>query len=252
MGVLLVTGGSRGIGAGVARSAAENGWHIGINSPSNKESAEDVAAYVRSQGVKACVVKADVSNPDNVEAMFSRTEEELGPITGLVNSAGISSGIGPIEDHDLEQTHHMLEINVFGLYACCRSAVQRMAKRHGGQGGTIVNISSAAARTHAPGSFVDYAAGKAAVDSLTIGLAQEQAPQGIFVYGVRPGVINTDMVKEAAKISPAWLEGILAGTPNGRIGEVEDVSSAVLWLLSEDAHHSTGSIIDISGGRATQ
>ncbi len=252
MGVLLVTGGSRGIGAGVAQLAAEKGWHVGINYTSNEESAEEVAADVRGHGMKACVVKADVANPDDVEALFSQTERELGPITGLVNSAGVATGIGPIEDLDIEQTHRMLDINVFGLFVCCRSAVKRMARRHGGKGGTIVNISSAAARSYAPGAFVDYAAGKAAVDCLTIGLAKEQAPEGISVFGVRPGIINTDMVKEAAKINPAWLEGVLAGTPNGRVGEVEDVSSAVLWLLSADAQHSTGSIIDISGGRCTQ
>ncbi len=252
MSVLLVTGGSRGLGAGVARLAAERGWHVGINYAADEESAQDVAAEVRRQGMKACVVKADVSNPDEVEVMFGRTEEELGPITGVVNSAGISTGIGPIEELDIDATRRMLDINVFGLFLCCRSAVKRMAKRHGGQGGAIVNISSASARTASPGSFVDYAAGKSAVDTLTIGLAKEQGPQGIRVYGVRPGVINTDMVAVAAKQSPAWLEAVVAGTPNGLIGEVCDVSGAVLWLLSQEARHSSGTIIDISGGRATQ
>ena len=198
------------------------------------------------------MVRADVSNPDDVKALLSQTEEELGPITDLVNSAALATGIGPIEDLDIEQTRRMLEINVFGLFICCHCAMRRMARRRGGQGGTIINVSSAAAKKHAPGSFVNYAAGKEAVDSLTQGLAQEQGPEGISVFGVRPGIINTDMVKEAAKINPAWLETVLAGTPNGRVGKVEDVANAVLWLLSVDARHPTGSTIDISGGRATQ
>ncbi|MBT4487660.1 MAG: SDR family oxidoreductase [Rhodospirillaceae bacterium] len=252
MSVLLVTGGSRGIGADVARLASERGWHVGINYTADEDSAQNVASDVRDQGMKATVVRADISKPDDVEKLFSRTAEELGQITGVVNSAGIATGIGPIEELDIEATHRMLEINVFGLFLCCRAAVQRMAKRHGGQGGAIVNISSAASRSYSPGSFVDYAAGKAAVDTLTIGLAKEQAPQGICVFGVRPGVINTDMVKAGAELSPEWLKTVVASTPNGRIGEVRDVSGAVLWLLSEEARHSTGSIIDISGGRATQ
>ena len=252
MSVLLVTGGSRGIGADIARLASERGWHVGVNYTADEESAESVAADVRSHGVQASVIRADVSKPDEVEALFSRTEEQLGSITGLVNSAGVATGIGPIDELDIDETRRMLEINVFGLFVCCRCAVKRMAKRHGGRGGAIVNISSAAARSASPGAFVDYAASKAAVDTLTIGLAKEQGPQGIRVYGVRPGVINTDMVEAAAARSPAWLEGIIASTPIGQIGEVRDVSSAVLWLLSEEARHSTGTIIDISGGRGTQ
>jgi NAD(P)-dependent dehydrogenase (short-subunit alcohol dehydrogenase family) len=252
MSVLLVTGGSRGIGADVARLASERGWDVGINYTAAEASARQVATEVRGQGRKAAVIQADVSAPDEVEAMFRRTEEELGPITGLVNSAGLATGIGAIEDLDIEETRRMLEVNVFGLYVCCRCAVRRMAKRHGGGGGTIVNISSASARSASPGAFVDYAASKAAVDTLTLGLAKEQGAQGIHVYGVRPGVINTDMVAAAAEINPAWLENVVATTPLGRIGEVRDVSSAVLWLLSDEAHHSTGTILDISGGRITQ
>ncbi|MBT6429569.1 MAG: SDR family NAD(P)-dependent oxidoreductase, partial [Rhodospirillaceae bacterium] len=155
MSVLLVTGGSRGIGADVARLASERGWHVGINYTADEDSAQNVASDVRDQGMKATVVRADISKPDDVEKLFSRTAEELGQITGVVNSAGIATGIGPIEELDIEATHRMLEINVFGLFLCCRAAVQRMAKRHGGQGGAIVNISSAASRSYSPGSFVD-------------------------------------------------------------------------------------------------
>lgn len=252
MNVLLVTGGSRGLGADIARQAARRGWHVGVNYTSNEESAQEVAADVRRQGVKATIIQADVSVPGEVEDMFNRTQQDLGPITGLVNSAGVATGIGPIEDLDIDATRRMLDINVYGLFLCCRCAVKLMSKRHGGHGGVIVNISSAAARTASPGAFVDYAAAKAAVDTLTIGLAREQGPQGIRVFGVRPGVINTDMVAAGAELSPAWLDGVVAGTPLGRIGEVSDVSSAVLWMLSEEASHSTGTIVDISGGRATQ
>lgn len=252
MSVLLVTGASRGIGAGIARLAAERGWHVGINFAVDEASAQDVAAYVREQGVKACVVQADVSKPDEVEAMFSATEKALGPIAGLVNSAGIATGVGRIESLDVAETRKMLDVNVFGLYLCCRCAVKRMAKRHGGTGGTIVNISSAAARTGAPGAFVDYAGAKGAVDTMTVGLAKEQADQGIHVYAVRPGLINTELVRAAAEKNPAWVDGIIAAVPMGRIGEIREVSNAVLWLLSQEAHYATGTIIDISGGRVTQ
>lgn len=252
MSVLLVTGGSRGIGADIARLASGKGWHVGINCLADEESAQNVAANVRSNGVKASVTKADISVPEEVETLFRRTEEDLGPITGLVNSAGIATGIGSIDALDIDATGRMFEVNVFGLFVCCRCAVRRMAKRHGGEGGTIVNVSSAAAKSAAPGAFIDYAAGKAAVDTITTGLAKEQGPQGIRVYGVRPGLINTDLVSAKAATNPSWLEGHIASTPLGRIGEVRDVSNAVLWLLSDEAKHATGTIIDISGGRITQ
>jgi NAD(P)-dependent dehydrogenase (short-subunit alcohol dehydrogenase family) len=184
MNVLLVTGGSRGIGANIARRAAERGWHVCVNYTSNEDRAQEVASDVRSQGVKAAVVQADVSVPGEVEAMFDRTEQELGPITGLVNNAGVATGIGPIEELDIDATRRMLDVNVFGLFVCCRCAVKRMPKRYGGQGGVIVNISSSATRSASPGRFVDYAAGKAAVDTLTIGLAKEQGPHGIRAFSV--------------------------------------------------------------------
>ena len=146
----------------------------------------------------------------------------------------------------------MFKINVLGLFLCCEHAVRRMARCHGGKGGAIVNISSSAARAGPPGRFVDYAAAKAAVDTLTIGLAKEQGPQGIRVNGVRPGIINTKMAAEQAAKNPAWLERAIVDTPLGRIGELRDVSTAVLWLLSNEAQHTTGTIMDISGGRWTQ
>ena len=252
MNVLLVTGGSRGIGADIARLASERGWSVGINYASNAASAEEVLADVRGNGVKGCAVRADVSNPDNVAAMFEEVERDLGPISGLVNSAGIATGMGKIETLDFEKTRRMLEINVLGLFLCCQHAVRRMARCHGGKGGAIVNISSSAARAGSPGRFVDYAAAKAAVDTLTIGLAKEQGPEGIRVNAVRPGIINTEMAAEQAAKNPTWLERAIADTPLGRIGELRDVSTAVLWLLSSEAQHTTGTIMDISGGRWTQ
>lgn len=250
--VLLVTGGSRGIGADIARLASERGWNVGINYLSNETSAEEVLTDVRSNGVNAVAARADVSNPGDVTALFETVENNLGPITGLVNSAGILTGMGKIETLDIEKTRRMLEINVFGLFLCCQHAVRKMARCYGGQGGAIVNISSSAARSGSPGSFVDYAAAKAAVDTLTIGLAKEQGQEGIRVNAVRPGIINTEMAVELAAKSPAWLERTIAGTPLGRIGEMRDVSTAVLWLLSGEARHTTGTIMDISGGRHTQ
>ncbi len=252
MGVLLVTGSGRGIGADIARLASDRGWDIGVNDIAIDDNAESVLEDVRSNGARAIAVRADVSVPDEVETLFQTVEQELGPITGLVNNAGISTGIGKIEELDIDETRRMFEINLFGLFVCCRSAVRRMAKCHGGQGGAIVNISSSSARTAAPGNFVDYAAGKGAIDTLTIGLAKEQGPEGIRVNAVRPGVTNTEMGAELAAKDPDWLERLMRSTPLGRMAEMRDVSAAVLWLLSDEARHVTGAIIDVSGGSATQ
>jgi NAD(P)-dependent dehydrogenase (short-subunit alcohol dehydrogenase family) len=252
MSVLLVTGGSRGIGADIARLASERGWHVGVNYVSDEASARAVVKEIKNNGREGIAVRADVANPADVAALFETVEASLGPITALVNSAGLATGMGKIETLDFARTRRMFEVNVLGLYLCCQHAVLRMARCHGGNGGAIVNISSAAARSGSPGTFVDYAAAKAAVDTLTIGLAKEQGPEGIRVNGLRPGVINTDMVAEVAAKDPTWLGRILANTPLGRIGEMRDVSTAVLWLLSDEARHTTGTIMDISGGLCTQ
>lgn len=252
MSVLLVTGGSRGIGADIARLASERGWHVGVNYVSDEASAQAVVKDIRNNGRQGIAVRADVADPAGVAALFESVESSLGPLTALVNSAGIATGMGKIETLDFARTRRMFEVNVLGLYLCCQHAVRRMARCHGGSGGAIVNISSAASRSGAPGRFLDYAAAKAAVDRLTTSLAVEQGPEGIRVNGVRPGIINTDMVVEQAAKDPTWLPRTIAGTPLGRIGEMRDVSTAVLWLLSDEARHTTGTIMDISGGRSTQ
>ena len=253
MSVLLVTGGSRGIGADIAKLASERGWHVGVNYVSDEASAQEVVKDIRSNGKKAVAVRADVADPAGVAALFESVEASLGPITALVNNAGLATtGMGKIEALDFARTRRMFDVNVLGLLLCCQHAVRRMARCHGGSGGAIVNISSSAARSGAPGRFEDYAATKAAVDMLTISLAKEQGPQGIRVNAVRPGIINTDMTAEVAAKDPTWLGRAIADTPLGRIGEMRDVSTAVLWLLSDEARHTTGTIMDISGGRWTQ
>lgn len=252
MSVLLVTGGSRGIGADIARLASERGWDVGVNYVSNEGSAQAVLKDVRNNGRQGIAVRADVSNPDDVAALFESVEASLGPITALVNSAGLATGMGKIEDLDFAKTRRMFDVNVLGLFLCCQHAVRRMARCHGGSGGAIVNISSSAAMSGAPGRFLDYAAAKAAVDRLTTSLAKEQGSEGIRVNGVRPGVINTEMTAEVAAKDPKWLARAVADTPLGRIGDMRDVSGAVLWLLSDEARHTTGTIMDISGGRWTQ
>jgi len=253
MSVLLVTGGSRGIGADIAKLASERGWHVGVNYVSDEASAQEVVKDIRSNGKKAVAVRADVADPAGVAALFESVEASLGPITALVNNAGLATtGMGKIEALDFARTRRMFDVNVLGLLLCCQHAVRRMARCHGGSGGAIVKIFSSAARSGAPGRFADYAATKAAVDMLTIGLAKEQGPQGIRVNAVRPGIINTDMTAEVAAKDPTWLGRAIADTPLGRIGEMRDVSTAVLWLLSDEARHTTGTIMDISGGRWTQ
>lgn len=252
MAVMLVTGGSRGLGGDIARLAAERGWAIAINYVSDSVAADTVLNNVEKAGVKGVAVRADISEPDEVVRLFDSVESSLGPIVGLVNNAGISTGVGKIETLDVEQTRKMLAINVFGLFLCCRQAVKRMARCYGGQGGSIVNISSSAARSASPGNFVDYGAGKGAVDTLTMGLAKEQGSEGIRVNAVRPGFVKTEMMAELVAKKPAMLETAIANTPLGRVAEMRDVSHAVLWLMSEEARHITGAIIDISGGRSTQ
>jgi NAD(P)-dependent dehydrogenase (short-subunit alcohol dehydrogenase family) len=252
MGTLLVTGGSRGLGADIARRAAERGWDVAINFAGAREHADRVISDIAGLGRRCLAIKADVSDPAQVDSLFNSVERELGPVYALVNSAGILTGVGRIETLDVERTKRMFEINVYGVFLCCRRAVKSMAKRHGGAGGVIVNISSSAARSAAPSNFVDYAAGKAAIDALTIGLAKEQGSEGIRVNAVRPGLVNTGLGAEFQAKQPTILQDAIAATPLGRIAVPRDVSSAVLWLLSDEAEFISGTIIDISGGRTTQ
>ncbi len=251
MGVLIVPGSSRGIGAEICRLAAARGWAVCVNYASSADEAEGVAAEIAGAGGSAIAVRADVSAPEDVESMFRKVDEQLGPVTGLVNNAGSMGSGGPVDELDAARTRRMFEVNTLGPFLCCQAALKRMAKRHGGQGGAIVNISSAAAKHGGPGSYVDYAASKAAVDTLTNGLAREQAAEGIRVNCVRPGAIMTEMNERWMTDHPDWLASVVARTPLGRAGEVRDIATAALWLLSDEAKYVTGAILDVSGGWVT-
>jgi NAD(P)-dependent dehydrogenase (short-subunit alcohol dehydrogenase family) len=252
MGVVLVTGGSRGIGAEICARAAERGYSVGVNYRSGETEAAGIVAAIEKRGGRAIAVRADVSNEDDVTSMFEAVASRLGPITALINNAGWGGQHGPIEAWDAEATRKLIETNLFGPMLCSREAVKRMSKKLGGSGGNIVNISSAAARTGSPGVFVHYAATKGGLDVFTTGLAKEVAKDGIRVNAVRPGYVRTAMYEDDLKQSPDWVRSTIAAIPLGRIAEVQDVAAVVLWLLSEEASYVTGTIVDISGGRATQ
>ncbi len=251
MSVILVTGGSRGIGAEICIKAAARGYSVGVNYRSGEKEARAVVAAIEKGGGHAIAVQADVTKEDEVTRMFDEVTSKLGRLTALVNNAGWGGQHGPIEAWDAEATRRLIETNLFGPMLCSREAVKRMSKKLGGSGGNIVNISSAAARTGSPGVFVHYAATKGGLDVFTTGLAKEVAKDGIRVNAVRPGYVRTAMYEDDLKQSADWVQATIASIPLGRIAEVQDVSAVVLWLLSEDASYVTGSIIDISGGRAT-
>ena len=250
-GVLLVTGASRGIGREVALRAGERGWDVVVNYTASRDKAETVAAEIRSRGRRSIAVQADVSKLDDVERLFAAIDDEFGRLDGLVNNAGVGRSQGQFEDCLPEDLRETFAVNVFGLFYCSQAAVRRMSTKHGGTGGSIVNLSSAAARTGGVNAFIDYAASKGAVDTITTGLAKELGPVGIRVNAIRPGVTATEMLEHARTSDPAWLDNVVATMPMGRIGEVREIAEPVLWLLSDEASYVTGTIIDASGGRAT-
>jgi NAD(P)-dependent dehydrogenase (short-subunit alcohol dehydrogenase family) len=252
MGVVIVTGGSRGIGADICRLAAQRGYSVCVNYLRGEKEANEVVEEIRESGGRAISVKADVTVERDVSTMFDEATSKLGPVTALVNNAGWGGQHGPIESWQIAATRKLIELNLLGPMICSREAVKRMARKHGGQGGDIVNISSAAARTGAPGVFVHYAATKGGLDVFTTGLAKEVAKEGIRVNAVRPGYVRTEMYEEDLRQSPDWVRANIASIPVGRIAEVRDVSTVVLWLMSDEASYVTGSIVDISGGRVTQ
>jgi NAD(P)-dependent dehydrogenase (short-subunit alcohol dehydrogenase family) len=244
---MIVTGGSRGIGAATARLAARKGYKVSVNYARNADAATDVAEEIKSAGGEAIAVHADVSVEGDVVRLFRETEQELGPLTALVNNAGIVDVTARVEEFTAERVNRMMAINVTGSFLCAREAVLRMSTSHGGSGGGIVNISSAAARLASPNMFVDYAASKAAVDILTKGLAIEVAGEGIRVNAVRPGVITTDIHADAG--NPDRAAEMAPDLPMKRAGTPEEVANAILWLLSEDASYVSGTCLDVSGGR---
>ncbi|MGB9092135.1 MAG: SDR family oxidoreductase [Pseudomonas farsensis] len=245
--VIVITGASRGIGAATARLAAQQGYHICINYHADDQAAQAVLAQVRELGAKAIAVRADASVEDEVAQLFQRVDHELGPVTALVNNAGTIATQSRVDEMSEFRLLKVMKTNVVGPMLCAKYALLRMARRHGGQGGAIVNVSSVAARLGSPDEYVDYAASKGALDTFTVGLAKEVAGDGVRVNGVRPGYIHTGFhalsgdADRVAKLEP--------GLPMGRGGRPEEVAEAILWLLSDKASYSTGSFIDLGGGR---
>jgi len=245
--VMIVTGGSRGIGAATCRLAAEAGYAVGINYVHSAEAAAALEDEIVAGGGRAAAVRADVGREDEVVALFQQVDETLGPVTALVNNAGILETHTRVEHMDLERLQRVFAVNVYGSFLCAREAVRRMSTSRGGSGGAIVNLSSAASRLGSPDEYVDYAAAKGAIDTFTLGLAKEVAAEGIRVNAVRPGVIYTDI--HASGGEPARVERVKGGVPMQRGGYPDEVARAVLWLLSDDASYTTGSFVDVAGGR---
>jgi NAD(P)-dependent dehydrogenase (short-subunit alcohol dehydrogenase family) len=245
--VAVVTGGSRGIGAATARLAAERGYAVAIAYRADVAAAERVRTDIESAGGRAICVPADVAEERDVERLFATVDGALGPVDALVNNAGVSLTMSRLEAMTGERMLRMFAVNVVGTLLCAREAVRRMSTARGGRGGVIVNVSSSAIRHGSPGEYVDYAASKGAIDTLTLGLAREVATEGIRVAAVRPGLIDTDI--HASSGVPDRIERMRATIPVQREGQPEEVARAILWLLSDDASYSTGAIVDVSGGR---
>jgi NAD(P)-dependent dehydrogenase (short-subunit alcohol dehydrogenase family) len=248
MKVLLVTGSSRGIGAEICRQAAADGWKVCINYAHSEDEADQVVAQIRDAGGIAIALQANIANEDEVITMFERIDLELGPVTGLVNNAGVNGGGTRVDEMDASVSRQVFEVNVLGAFICAKHAIKRMAKRHGGSGGAIVNVSSAASKHGGPFTYIDYAASKAAIDTFTIGLAREQADQGIRVNCLRPGVTMTEISVDYAKEHPEWLDWVLPQVPLGRPAEVSEIANGAIFLLSDKSSYATGAILDISGG----
>jgi len=245
--VLIVTGGGRGIGAATARLAAERGYAVCVNYRKNQAAADTVVAGIQIAGGTALAVCADVASEPAVMRLFETVDARLGPLTALVNNAGILERQTRVEDIDAARIDRVFATNVRGAFLCAREAVRRLSTKHGGTGGAIVNVSSRAAQLGAPGEYVDYAASKAALDALTIGLAREVAGEGIRVNGVRAGIIYTEIHADGGE--PARVDRIGPTLPMQRGGDAIEVARAILWLLSEEASYSTGTFIDVAGGR---
>lgn len=245
--ILIVTGGSRGIGAATAKLAAAQGYKVCVNYLINQQAAEAVVAEIRASGGTALAMQADLSVEAEIVELFQRVDLELGPVTGLVNNAGILEQQSSLLDMDEGRLKRVFAANVIGPMLCTREAVKRMSVKLGGTGGAIVNVSSAAARLGAAGEYIDYAASKGALDTFTIGLSKEVADQGIRVNAVRPGFIYTDI--HACGGEPGRVDRIKDTIPMKRGGQPEEVAQAILWLLSEQASYATGTFIDLAGGR---
>lgn len=240
---VLVTGGSRGIGAATARRLATAGWDVALSYRSDADAAADVVRDCRAAGRRAWAFRADLADPSDVEALFTAVDAEVGALDGLVNNAGVVSPGARVDAYTPERIRAVFDLNVTGAFLVAGAAVRRMSTRHGGTGGVIVNVSSRAAVIGGANEYVDYAATKAAIDVLTVGLAAEVAREGIRVVGVRPGLIDTEIH------SPGRVERMTDLIPVGRPGTADEVAAAIAWLLGDDASYVTGSTLDVGGGR---
>jgi NAD(P)-dependent dehydrogenase (short-subunit alcohol dehydrogenase family) len=245
--VMIITGGSRGIGAATAELASTRGFAVAVNYRENRTAAESLVGKLRQTGARAIAVAADVSVEAEVQHLFATVDRELGRVTALINNAGIVGPPTHVDSIDATRLKRLFGTNVFGSFYCARAAIRRMSTQHGGAGGAIVNISSGAARHGAAGEYVDYAATKAAIDVFTVGLAREVGPVGIRVNAVRPGFIRTDI--HASGGQPDRVEQLRHLVPLQRPGEADEVARAILWLCSEEASYTSGAIVDVAGGK---
>ena len=245
--VLLVTGGARGIGAAISRLAAARGYAVAVNYLSNSDAAQAVVAEIERAGGRAVAIAADVARPADVERLFAETETRLGPLTHLVNNAGMTGRAGRLDAVPTETLEAVFDLNILGAFLCAREAARRISTRHGGKGGAIVNISSGAATIGSPGEWIWYAASKAAVDTLTLGLGRELAQEGVRVNGVAPGLTDTELHLSSG--IEDRLGKLAPNIPMGRAASVEEVAETVLFLLSEAASYVTGAVLRVAGGR---
>ena len=244
---MLITGASRGIGAASAVLAAERGYDVALSYRSDAGAAEAIAERARAHGARAATIRADVASEDDVERMFATVDAELGTLSVLVNNAGTLDLQMRLDEMNPERVERTLRVNVLGVFLCCRAAVRRMSTRHGGAGGRIVNVSSVAARIGGAREYIDYAASKGAVDTMTLGLANEVAEEGVRVNAVRPGIIYTELHAQGGE--PGRVDRLKAMVPMKRGGDPGEVARTILWLASEESSYCTGSFVDVSGGR---
>ena len=245
--VVLITGGSRGIGAATALLAARQGYAVAVNYTANSLAADEVVRLIRADGGQAITVQGDVAREADVLAMFEKVDAKFGRLSALVNNAGVVDQTSRVDAMPLERLQRMFAVNVFSSFLCAREAVKRMSTRYGGSGGAIVNVSSAAARLGSPGQYVDYAAAKGAIDTFTIGLAKEVAAEGIRVNAVRPGIIETEI--HASGGLPNRVRDVAPQVPMQRAGTAHEVAQSIVWLLGDEAGYCTGALLDVAGGR---
>jgi NAD(P)-dependent dehydrogenase (short-subunit alcohol dehydrogenase family) len=244
---LLITGGSRGIGAATALRAARAGWQVAISYVRDAAAAQAVVAQVQALGSQAVALAADVADDAQVQALFGQIDQTMPPLGGLVNNAGVVDVAARVDAMDAARLQRMFAVNVFGSFYCAREAVRRLSTRHGGPGGVIVNVSSVASRLGSAGQYVDYAAAKGAIDTFTLGLAREVAAEGVRVNAVRPGIIDTEIHASGGQPGRAAL--LAPQVPMQRPGTADEVAAAIVWLLGQEAGYTTGAILDVSGGR---